>query len=145
MSDAGPRSEVPGPRRSVLLVDDCDGVREAIASALASDYAVCSARNGDEALRACNIARFDVVITDLDMPVMGGVEFLHQIRRRGDETPVIVISGDDEAARLAREMGVVAVLVKPFEIDDLRAATEAAAAHMGRRPRRLSRGEVNMG
>lgn len=117
--DAAPRTV------RVLVVDDSEITRDLVASILrAGGYDVAEAVNGREALRSIEAHAPDVVVTDLEMPVMDGFELLVSIRQhqtvRG--LPVIVFStrGSESDTRKAAELGANAYLVKGrFEERDL--------------------------
>lgn len=128
-----------GDRTSVLLVEDDDETREALARALHFELEVIVARNGHEALVACSGRRIDLVVTDLNMPVMDGATLIRQLRLRGVEAPVILISGDERAREVARTIRALAFLAKPFELGELLVLIRAAEARdrsIGR-PKRL--------
>jgi two-component system chemotaxis response regulator CheB len=78
-----------------LIVDNCEVNRRAVAEILSKsqDFAVHGvARHGRDALRKVDMDRPDLIITDLDMPVMDGVEMLQALRQRDPELPVVVFS-----------------------------------------------------
>ena len=105
----------------VLVVDDEPDIVTAVEQLLQIEgYAVASARNGAEALAVLDSLRPDVIILDLMMPVMDGVEFRRRLSEHpASDIPVIVISADRDAARKAASMQVDAFLAKPFDLDDL--------------------------
>lgn len=110
---------------SVLIVDDTSIVREPLEKLLRYEgYETVTASNGVEALEAMKARTPDVILLDVAMPKMNGVEFLHQMR--GDErwrrVPVILLTAvmDSTQLRLAREMSVREVLFKSkFSFADL--------------------------
>ncbi len=109
---------------SILAVDDSQAMLSFYRSALAEFNAVVlTANNGREALdlidQGCD---FDLIISDMNMPVMDGIEFTRKLRDRADLTPVIMITTESEhsQADLARAAGVSGFLTKPFEAGDLR-------------------------
>ncbi len=114
----------PGAVTTVLAVDD-----ESTVLALARDllelngYRVLTARNGEEALRVFreHRARVDLVLLDLTMPVMGGLECFRQMRALDPGVRVVISSGfssESSAAEMLRE-GAVDYLAKPFDIQVL--------------------------
>ncbi|MEW6475315.1 MAG: response regulator transcription factor [Actinomycetota bacterium] len=110
----------PGPTR-VLVVDDSGEAREAARRALdRAGFAVTEASNGDEALKAVTADPPDLILLDLGMPGMGGLEVLTEIRRTS-ELPVIVLSGRAEESErvVALEMGADDYIVKPFLVREL--------------------------
>ena len=114
----------PGKAR-ILLVDDEEGVRETMAAILEREgYEVVSAPSGEEALEHVHDDPFDLLLTDLRMEGMSGVELMAAIRERSPETPSIMLTGYaslDSAIEALRE-GAYDYLVKPTHVDVLKAA-----------------------
>ncbi|HPC00582.1 MAG TPA: response regulator [Syntrophales bacterium] len=110
-------------RRRILVVDDYEATREMIVEALhQSGYTgVRGAADGREALAALGGEGADLVITDVMMPGMNGLDLLENIRERSPGTPVIVVTGKPttELAVTALKRGAVDFIKKPFHIDDL--------------------------
>jgi CheY-like chemotaxis protein len=110
----------PAARGAVLVVDDHPVVAAAIAAVLGREgYAVTLARDGREAVDALRDAAFDLVVTDIVMPRMDGIELIGLLRREHPGLPVVAISGDSEVdptvyLRIAGHFGVRATLAKPF-------------------------------
>ena len=113
----------------VLVVDDDIDILTALTMTLQSEgHAVYAARNGEEALRVLERGdRPDVVVLDLMMPVMNGFELLDVLRAdpRWARLPVVVLSANRGYSH--EDLGVLRMLRKPFELDDLFAAIAAAA------------------
>lgn len=108
--------------RRILLVDDEVQVREVINHALTMlGYEVIQASNGREALELFNMNRPDLVISDIHMPEMNGLELLKTIRDGDPELPVVLITGFnvDEARQVAEEYAANALLLKPFRLRQL--------------------------
>jgi len=106
---------------TILLVEDEPVLREIIA-AWFERFAgrVLTAANGPEALDILAANSPDLVVSDVRMPVMDGVTLLKKLRARGDQPPVILISGfSDTDAREAYDMGAEAFLQKPMERHDV--------------------------
>lgn len=107
-----------------MAVDD-EGVRNALVRILESEgHRVTTARNGVVGLRALESASFDLVITDVVMPDMEGLEFLRQIRRMVVRPKTIVMSGGGRAfagdyLALASHFGADGTLEKPISMLDL--------------------------
>lgn len=94
--DAGKAAEFPVGNESVLVVEDDSGIRNLIVRLLTSvGYQVTHASNGDEALKVVRsrLDKFDLVITDIVMPLMGGPELVDQISLIHPGTPVLFMSG----------------------------------------------------
>ena len=112
---------------NVLIVDDSPILRAAIKKAvvLAGVDAdrITQAGNGQEAIDQMDAAPVDVVLLDLNMPVMDGETFARTLKEQGkhQDVPIIVVSTETNKDRLARmrELGAVGVLNKPFEPEEL--------------------------
>ena len=112
--------------KRILLVDDVPAVRLSIRAALeAAGYQTLEASDGEEALTLLGSETVDLIVTDLWMPNLDGVELLKRLRARNAAIKVIAISGGgtrkpiDVSAALAQTWGADAVLYKPFDNDDL--------------------------
>jgi CheY-like chemotaxis protein len=106
----------------VLLVEDDDDNRELMADVLeASGWEVVSAATGQEGLKALAEQAVDVVLTDVGMPGMGGLEVARAAKAIAPGVPVVVVTGwaDREDVAHARGREVDAVLVKPVDPDVL--------------------------
>jgi DNA-binding response OmpR family regulator len=108
-----------------LVVDDDPALLRMIRLTLISDgLEVTEATDGLAGLEALEAGEFDLVILDLQMPKMDGREMYRQMRARGYDLPVLILSAyRAEAARI--ELGADAALSKPFDIDVLLAQIEA--------------------
>ena len=93
-------------------------------------------------------APFDLVMTDLNMPRMDGMQFLRNLRERGEEVPVIVLTafGTIETAVEAMKLGAADYIIRPFEMDTVElAVTRALAMGAMQRENRFLRDEVERG
>jgi DNA-binding response OmpR family regulator len=113
-----------GPRR-ILIVDDEPNVRLMFRTALGSsgDGAVIGeAEDGQEALEKLEKTSFDVIVLDLRMPGIDGMETLRRLRGRGNNTPVVVVTAHGEVPHAveAMKLGAVDFLAKPLTPDTLR-------------------------
>ena len=120
----------------VLIVDDEANLRKVLSAMLRREgYEVAAAANGEEALAEFDKNGADVVVTDLVMPQVGGMEVLKGISTRSPDVPVIIITahGDVAAARQAFLARAVDFIEKPFDGEQLLAAIEVALgrAHAG--------------
>ena len=118
---------------TVIVVDDQALFRRSLQDRLRSQgYDVVAAENGIEALELLQAAPSPcVVLLDLMMPVMNGVEFLHALDRRSDTegVRVMLVSGHGLVERVALDSKrIVARLQKPLEMDELRSALETQRA-----------------
>ena len=118
----------------VLVVDDEASVRSVLRKTLERlDHEVCDAAEGGEALRHLETVAFDLVITDVYMAAMDGMELLVRIQQRGLRVPEVVMSGGgckpaEEVLAMASSCGAVAALDKPFTPEQLRAAVDPLLA-----------------
>ena len=121
----------------ILVVDDHSALRETMTEALAGQQdvaAVDAASNGAEALRLLGERSYDVMVTDIVMPVMDGYTLMQEMRRMAlSPAPKVIVATSlarDDFVMRAVELGAKFYLVKPFEIESL-------MGHI----RRLARGE----
>jgi len=113
----------------ILVVDDELPVCKSVASALSeSAYAVDTVLSGEEALRKCKETGYDVVITDLMMPGISGMDLLKAVRDIHPDARVIMITGypSIQSAVQAIKMGAFDYIPKPFTPDELRSLVARA-------------------
>jgi CheY-like chemotaxis protein len=129
MSNGAIRSERPGAMasRKILFVEDMLELREAATGSLRSHgYTVVEAADGGQAVRQASKESFDVVVMDLAMPFIDGIEAIKRIRAngKGKRPHVIVLSGQPDARtrQLAFAAGCDPYILKPIELDALHAA-----------------------
>jgi len=128
---------LPGDRtvpKNILIVDDEPKVgfflKESLES-LGSDYAVSQVASAEDALAALAHAPYDLVVTDLRMPGMNGLDLLSRVRHDRPLMPTILITayGSDEVAAESRRLQTTRYFTKPFRIADfLQAVQEALVA-----------------
>jgi len=112
----------------VLIVDDEPPVRESIARAMRMDgHDVRVAANGEDALAAMGAEPVDVVVLDVQMPVLDGIETCRRLRAAGDRTPVLMLTARAAVADRIEglDAGADDYLIKPFALDELRARLRA--------------------
>lgn len=117
-------------RMRVLLADDDESVARSIARVLrAEGFEVVIASSGNDAANSLTQQSFDVVVSDIHMPDLTGVELLGLVRRHDLDVPVILMTGDPniETAIQAVELGALKYLRKPIEIAPLKEALGRAA------------------
>ncbi len=116
------------PPARVLLVEDDRGVRESLTRALSLEgYEVDPAPDGIEAMQVVDRVAPDVIVLDVMMPVMDGLEVARRLRSRGDHTPILMLTARHEVSdRVAGlDAGADDYLVKPFALDELLARLRA--------------------
>jgi len=111
----------------VLIVDDDYATRQALAALLKQlGHTPVVADRADEALRVIASAeKFDVVVTDVVMPGMNGIEFAERVRRARPALPIVLVTGDADALDDVLASGAVALL-KPYSPDTLRRVLKEA-------------------
>ena len=108
----------------ILLVEDdpllASGLQVALKQA---NYLVEHVSDGQMALSALESHGFDLVILDLGLPKVDGIEVLRTVRARPDHTPVLILSARDSAAHRVQglDLGADDYLIKPFDLDELKA------------------------
>lgn len=114
----------------ILVIDDEESLRSLLRRALARvGHAVVEAKDGKEGLRMARETRFELVITDIIMPEMEGIDFILHLHRISPATPIIAISGGGRIRpegylKTALLAGARRALTKPFTIADLMTAVE---------------------
>jgi DNA-binding response OmpR family regulator len=103
--------------KTILLVDDEDDIREDLALFLEfSDYKVFQASNGKEAYQCYLDNNLDLIITDIEMPRLNGLELVEAIREKDKMIPIMIISGYSDKDKLLRaiKLNLVEYMIKPF-------------------------------
>ncbi len=126
----------------ILVVDDNEGIRSYLASLLEiKGYQVDTAEDGRSALHLLDSgASPDVIILDIMMPGIDGLETLRRMREKGDETPVIMLSVVGKASSIveAMNLGAMDYLNKPFEEEELEATLQSVLEKHGMKEERDS-------
>ena len=121
-------------RLSVLVADDDLNIHLLADAALSKDYDLTTAENGQECLDAILDSVPDIVVLDLNMPVMDGLTMLKRLRADAAfaELPVLVLTaaGDEGSTRAAFEAGATDYLTKPFTIPQLTARVTTCLARV---------------
>ena len=128
----------------LLLVDDEEQFRETLAKRLtATGYTVDDASGGMEALEKLSAEKFDVVILDIQMPGMSGLEILSEIRARHIGVEVIMLTGHGEVSSAVEGMrlGAYDYLMKPYEYEYLVVKIQEAFKIKKDRDERLRKAE----
>lgn len=102
--------------KKILLVEDSVDVRECLRDLLIlKDFEVLEAGEGHEALELLRKQSFDLVISDLEMPRMDGMELLRQVRALGLQLPFVILTGSDRFEEFELlKAGATMVVRKPF-------------------------------
>lgn len=106
----------------ILVVDDEEELREILTLILEKmPCTVQLAANGSEGLHLIKTQQIDAVLSDINMPVMNGLDMISEIRSAGSDIPVVILSGYSEAQKIqrAKELGVIDYLFKPFRPQDI--------------------------
>ena len=112
----------PEKNSTILIVDDDSLIREMLTDALQEKgYIISSAENGKKALdKLSDSPHFDIVISDLNMPEMGGLELITKVRQKGNRTPIVVLTTVDETSTAIKAIkeGASDYLIKDENIPD---------------------------
>lgn len=104
-------------RKSILICDDEEGIRESLKLILEKDYDLLFATNGNEAIDVIKKEPANVVIMDIKMPRMDGIETMRKLKNIRPDVKILVTSGykSVETAKEAINAGASDYIVKPFE------------------------------
>lgn len=110
--------------RNVLIVDDSDSLRYVAGIVLrGKGYEVLEACNGEDAIAKLGNRKIDLIISDINMPVMDGIAFIRVVKALPNHkfTPIIMltVNSSESERKAARVAGVKAWMVKPFSRDQL--------------------------
>jgi two-component system OmpR family response regulator len=112
---------------TVLVVDDNPAIRGMLADALhACGYTVVEAADGQEALDVAQLSQPALILLDLNLPIISGFSFVNEIQSRGVDAPILLVTADPRAPKVAGGEQIVGYVAKPFEIDSLLGAVESA-------------------
>lgn len=113
-----------------LVVDDSQGMRKSILHALQrmGDVVCIEAQNGAEALKRLAAGQFDLIVTDINMPMLDGLKLIHHVRadERHAKVPILVVSTESAEKDRARAMqlGASGYLVKPVQAAEVVSAAQ---------------------
>ena len=130
------------PMPHILIVEDEPTTSWALAEGLSDDgFTIDTFRTAEEALDFLRAGASDLIITDLRLPGMSGLELARKLRRGPNAQPVIVVSayGGAETLRDLRRAGVADIFPKPFHVDALRRSVRRALATFDERRRPATR------
>jgi DNA-binding NtrC family response regulator len=116
---------------ALLIVDDDEVIRDALYELFEEEHRCHLAETAEQAMKWLDTELYDVVLTDISMPGLSGVELLAVLRQRQSKVPVIIISGlsDEGHAKGLINMGAFDYLVKPFRLDVVEASVKRALEH----------------
>jgi signal transduction histidine kinase len=122
--DANPQAVASQPRRTLLVVDDQIGPRQALSIVFDKQYNVLLAEDGPSALELVRRQTVDAVVLDIRMPGMSGIEVLQQLKEISPAVEVVMLTAYEtvETARQALRLGACDYLTKPFDLETIRAA-----------------------
>ena len=121
----------------VLVVDDDRGIRDVLTNFLSRrGYEVETAADGETALESIRRNQPDVLLLDIYLPTMSGIDVLYELRHEGLEIPTLTFSGmpDDQMARESTLLGASDFVFKPFHLDELEANLQKRLSAMGFEP-----------
>jgi len=102
----------------ILAVDDSEPMREMLSQTLeAGGHEVTLAEDGADALAKFKAGQFDLIVTDINMPVMDGYAFVKSVRQMNNEIPVLALTTEGEQTKksLGQQVGFDGWIVKPFK------------------------------
>jgi two-component system, NtrC family, response regulator AtoC len=121
-SKAEAKKAVETAGRHILVADDDNAIRSLLRAFLEDEnYRVTEATTGQEALEGLRAAAYDLVLLDMRLPGMTGIDVLKQLREKQGEVPVILMTayGSPNIAIQASSLGAYSYITKPFELDDV--------------------------
>lgn len=118
----------------VLLVDDDETIRDTLYELLSEEYVCQTAETAEKAFARLEADPYDVVLTDISMPGLSGLELLGHILQKFPDTPVIIISGigDQEHAQGLIKLGAFEFLLKPFTLEVVEKSVKRAVEYRRR-------------
>src|SRR5947208_327874 len=113
---------------AILIVDDDDAVRDVLYDLFSDEHLCHLAATAEQALAFIDEQPYDVVLTDISMPGLSGLELLGHLRQARPGTPVIVISGigDRTHAEGLTRLGAYDFLLKPFRLEEIEGSVTRA-------------------
>ncbi len=105
--------------KNILIVDDSESIREVVSFTLKNEgYEVLVGVDGKDALKFLDGSFIDLIITDLHMPVMDGIEFIKEVRKTEQykRTPILFLTTESQVAKKmeAKDAGATGWIIKPF-------------------------------
>ena len=120
---------------SLLIVDDDEAVRDSLTDLFYDRHLCHSASTVETALALLDIEHYDVVLTDISMPGLSGIELLGTVLQRQPDTPVIIITSISDRAHAEGliKLGAFDYILKPFRLEKIEESVERALAQLGAR------------
>jgi len=128
----------------ILIIEDSESLRRSLRRALEHEvHTVDTESNGEDGLAATLVHEYDLILLDVMMPKMDGMEVLARLREKGKSTPVLLLTARDTVEDRVRGLraGADDYLIKPFALDELLARIDA----LGRRPPELKTANLEVG
>ena len=119
----------------ILVVDDDEAIRDTLYDLLSEQYVCQTAETAEKAFARLEVDVYDVVLTDISMPGISGLELLGRVRQDYPDTPVIIISGisDQEHAKGLIKLGAFEYLLKPFRLEIVEKSVKRAIEYRRRK------------
>jgi len=120
---------------AILIVDDDDAVRDVLYDLFSEEHLCHAAGSAEQALAFIREQPYDVVLTDISMSGLSGVELLGHLRQSRPGTPVIVVTGinDRTHAEGLMRLGAFDYILKPFRLEAVEASVARALEHSSRK------------
>src|SRR4026209_620479 len=131
---------------NILIIEDDLSTARSLQKVLRDEgYEVALAPRGDEGFAKAKVESYDLVITDLKLPGLGGLELVRQLHDQKPRLPIILMTahGTMETAIEATKLGACEYLMKPFEADELLALVASAVGQSRLMSEPVDLGEVN--
>lgn len=120
----------------LLVIEDNKAIAETIRYCLKDHFAVDTSNNGKDGLHFARVTSYDTILLDLNLPDINGREICRLLRKQGVLTPIIIVSGVNEVAEKVDLLtsGADDYMVKPFNIQELRARIDVALRRGSKHP-----------
>lgn len=132
---------------NILLVEDDYDLAETISEYLETERVSCShARNGGAGLYLAENNKYDVIILDINLPMLDGLSLCNQLRQKGNDTPILMVTARDSLANKIDgfKAGTDDYLVKPFALEELTARIHALSKRRSGLSRKLTSHDLSM-
>ena len=134
--------------KRILIIDDEEGYRKVLSNSLADlGYETKAVKNGFEALEEMKRQRYSIILLDVKMPGMDGIELLDQIKGTRFPSQIVIITAYtyEDVAKEAVRKGAKKVIIKPFSIDDITSClNELCAGSQGKGAQRTERNKFTV-